>query len=579
MHIFSFDSAIPRSNQRETIGEALKEINRIKDEMQTLHLRFSDIEQGKLDILSVENVESQFEKLKQQLQLHTLLISELKKYHTEIEDLKSREEYRVQEEREMKNEIRKLKNDFHILSETVNSRSILQNSSIPGIVSKLEALQIEFDSLSNRVVKSEKTKAEVETLKRDVESLFIMKKTYDDQSFAIKQMKEDIHSIQLVMHEDIPQLKNEIQRKMNKTIHATNELKENFGDLRDQFKQITEERRHDHNVISQLATQAEQLRIQIQTIKMSQKDSSSSKMRQEELVNQCVKNIAKLAESVNNLQEKISNHLIGLSIAKSNNSYSVVGSKSSSHIKTPVVINKSTPKGGGNYYEVATNVSDNYKRVVGKSRHSPRSHKYSNNYFSLPDTPSTQAPPILSSNSIGRLSSFFGGRELSGIMSSSSLTSSNCIESSNIDSANNSRPTTNNTCDQEDIIASSSSAEEEKIITKRRVQVDGFLQDSSGLKHPSAGFLEAKSSVNSSEETSCTCSGENFLVGNTFHERGGVDHRDQHHHHIAMMSSLTESNSKVSSSITTPKKGGERCKTTSCNGNNAVATSDFLSHF
>ncbi|CAD98411.1 Low complexity hypothetical protein [Cryptosporidium parvum] len=565
MHIFSFDSAIPRSNQRETIGEVLKEINRIKDEMQTLHLRFSDIEQGKLDILSIENVESQFEKLKQQLQLHTLLISELRKYHTEIEDLKNKEEYRTQEERELKNEIRKLKSDFHLLSETVNSRNSIQNSNIPSIISKLEGLQIEFDSLNNRMIKNEKTKAEVESLKRDVENLSIMKKSYDDQSFIIKQMKEDIHSIQSVIQEDIPQLKNEIQRKMNKTIQATNELKENFGELKDQFKQITEERRHDHNVITQLATQAEQLRIQIQTIKMSQKDSSSSKMRQEELVNQCVKNIAKLAESVNNLQEKISNHLIGLSIAKSNNSFSVVGSKSNSHIKTPIVINKTTPK--GNYYEVATNGSENYKRMSSKSKNSPRSHnKYTGNHFTLPDTPSTQAPPVLSSNSVGRLSSFFGNRELSGIASSSSLTSSNYIESSNIDSANNSRPTTNNTCDQEDDIITPSTIEEERIITKRRVSTDGFLQDCS-LKHSSTSFLEIKSSVNSSEETNCTTSSENFLIRNTLHPRSD----------LVMMSTLTESNSKLSSSITTPKKSGDRSKTTSCNGNHAI--SDFLSHF
>ncbi|TRY51300.1 Uncharacterized protein CTYZ_00001566 [Cryptosporidium tyzzeri] len=565
MHIFSFDSAIPRSNQRETIGEVLKEINRIKDEMQTLHLRFSDIEQGKLDILSIENVESQFEKLKQQLQLHTLLISELRKYHTEIEDLKNKEEYRTQEERELKNEIRKLKSDFHLLSETVNSRNSIQNSNIPSIISKLEGLQIEFDSLNNRMIKNEKTKAEVESLKRDLENLSIMKKSYDDQSFIIKQMKEDIHSIQSVIQEDIPQLKNEIQRKMNKTIQATNELKENFGELKDQFKHITEERRHDHNVITQLATQAEQLRIQIQTIKMSQKDSSSSKMRQEELVNQCVKNIAKLAESVNNLQEKISNHLIGLSIAKSNNSFSVVGSKSNSHIKTPIVINKTTPK--GNYYEVATNGSENYKRMSGKSKNSPRSHnKYTGNHFTLPDTPSTQAPPVLSSNSVGRLSSFFGNRELSGIASSSSLTSSNYIESSNIDSANNSRPTTNNTCDQEDDIITPPTIEEERIITKRRVSTDGFLQDCS-LKHSSASFLEIKSSVNSSEETNCTTSSENFLIRNTLHPRSD----------LVMMSTLTESNSKLSSSITTPKKSGDRSKTTSCNGNHAI--SDFLSHF
>ncbi|OII73267.1 uncharacterized protein cubi_02499 [Cryptosporidium ubiquitum] len=565
MHIFSFDSAIPRSNQRETIGEVLKEINRIKDEMQTLHLRFSDIEQGKLDILSIENVESQFEKLKQQLQLHTLLISELRKYHTEIEDLKNKEEYRVQEERELKNEIRKLKNDFHLLSETVNSRNSIQNSNIPSIISKLESLQIEFDSLNNRMIKSEKTKTEVEALKRDVENLSIMKKSYDDQSFTIKQMKEDIHSIQSVIHEDIPQLKNEIQRKMNKTIQATNELKENFGELKDQFKQITEERRHDHNVITQIATQAEQLRIQIQTIKMSQKDSSSSKMRQEELVNQCVKNIAKLAESVNNLQEKISNHLIGLSMTKSANSYSVVGSKSNSHIKTPIVINKTTPK--GNYYEVATNGSENYKRIACKSKNSPRSHKYSNNHFSLPDTPSTQAPPILSSNSAGRLSSFFGNRELSGIASSSSLASSNYIESSNIDSINNSRPTTNNTCDQEEDIIASSTIEEERIINKRRVPTDEFMQDC-GLKHSSASFLEIKSSVNSSEETNCTSSGENFLIGNNLlHPRSD----------LVMMSTLTESNSKLSSSTNSPKKSGERSKITSCNGNHN--TSDFLSHF
>ncbi|KAK9172199.1 hypothetical protein CmeUKMEL1_08925 [Cryptosporidium meleagridis] len=565
MHIFSFDSAIPRSNQRETIGEVLKEINRIKDEMQTLHLRFSDIEQGKLDILSIENVESQFEKLKQQLQLHTLLISDLRKYHTEIEDLKNKEEFRAQEERELKNEIRKLKSDFHLLSETVNSRNSIQNSNIPSIISKLEGLQIEFDSLNNRMIKNEKTKAEVESLKRDVENLSIMKKSYDDQSFIIKQMKEDIHSIQSVIQEDIPQLKNEIQRKMNKTIQATNELKENFGELKDQFKQITEERRHDHNVITQLATQAEQLRIQIQTIKMSQKDSSSSKIRQEELVNQCVKNIAKLAESVNNLQEKISNHLIGLSIAKSNNSFSVVGSKSNSHIKTPIVINKATPK--GNYYEVATNGSENYKRMSSKSKNSPRSHnKYTGNHFTLPDTPSTQAPPVLSSNSAGRLSSFFGNRELSGIASSSSLTSSNYIESSNIDSANNSRPTTNNTCDQEDDIITPSTIEEERIITNRRVSADGFLQDCS-LKHSSKSFLEIKSSVNSSEETNCTTSSENFLIRNTLHPRSD----------LVMMSTLTESNSKLSSSINTPKKSGDRSKTTSCNGNHAI--SDFLSHF
>ncbi|KAH8583157.1 uncharacterized protein ELE39_002096 [Cryptosporidium sp. chipmunk genotype I] len=564
MHIFSFDSAIPRSNQRETIGEVLKEINRIKDEMQTLHLRFSDIEQGKLDILSIENVESQFEKLKQQLQLHTLLISELRKYHTEIEDLKNKEEYRVQEERELKNEIRKLKNDFHLLSETVNSRNSIQNSNIPSIISKLEGLQIEFDSLNNRMIKNEKTKTEVEALKRDVENLSIMKKVYDDQSFTIKQMKEDIHSIQSVIHEDIPQLKNEIQRKMNKTIQATNELKENFGELKDQFKQITEERRHDHNVITQLATQAEQLRIQIQTIKMSQKDNSSSKMRQEELVNQCVKNIAKLAESVNNLQEKISNHLIGLSIAKSTNSFSAVGPKSNSHIKTPVVINKTTPR--SNYYEVATNGSENYKRMPSKSKNSPRTHKYSSNHFTLPDTPSTQAPPVLSSNSVGRLSSFFGNRELSGIASSSSLTSSNYIESSNIDSTNNSRPTTNNTCDQEEDITSPSTIEEERIITKIRVPTDGFMQDCN-LKHSSASFLEIKSSVNSSEETNCTSSGENFLIGNTLNPRSD----------LVMMSTLTESNSKLSSSITTPKKSGDRSKITSCNGNHVK--SDFLSHF
>ncbi|KAJ1606441.1 Low complexity hypothetical protein [Cryptosporidium canis] len=543
MHIFSFDSAIPRSSQRETIGEVLKEINRIKDEMQTLHLRFTDIEQGKLEALSIENVESQFEKLKQQLQLHTLLISELRKYHSEIEDLKSRDEYKMQEERELKNEIRKLKNDLHILSETVNSRNAIQNSSIPSIVSKLDGLQIEFDSLNNRVAKSEKTKAEVEALKRDVEHLSVMKKAYEDQSFTIKQMKEDILSIQSVVHEDIPQLKNEVQRKINKTIQATNELKENFGDLRDQFKQITEERRHDHNVITQIATQAEQLRIQIQTIKMSQKDSSSSKMRQEELVNQCVKNIAKLAESVNNLQEKISNHLIGLSMAKSNSGYSVAGSKSSSHIKTPVVISKGTPK--GNYYEVAANGSENYKRITNKSKNSPRSYKYSGSYFSLPDTPSTQAPPIMSSNSVGRLSSFFGSRELSGIVSSSSLTSSN------VDSTNNSRPTTNNTCDHEEDTLVSSCADDEKITSVRSDQIDALAQ--------------VCSSKHSSEETCSTYPGENFLLANTLNPKAN----------LVVMSTLTESNS---SSITTPKKTRERSKMASCNGNSSTA-SDFLSHF
>ncbi|KAF7456188.1 hypothetical protein HWI79_3274 [Cryptosporidium felis] len=559
MHIFSFDSAIPRSNQRETIGEVLKEINRIKDEMQTLHLRFSDIEQGKLDFMSIENVEGQFEKLKQQLQLHTLLISELRKYHTEIEELKHKEEYRAQEERELKSELRKLKSDFHLLSETVNNRNSFQNSNIPSIISKLESLQIEFDSFNNRLAKSEKTKSEVESLKRDVENLSIMKKNYDDQSYIIKQMKEEMRSIQTVVHEDIPQLKNEIQRKMNKTIQATNELKENFGELKDQFRLISEERRHDHNAITQLATQAEQLRIQIQTIRMSQKDNSSSKMRQEELVNQCVKNIAKLAESVNNLQEKISNHLIGLSMAKSTNSgYSVVASKSNSHLKTPVVISKTIPK--GSYYEMTTNVGTENKRISSKSRNSPSHQKSSSNHhFSLPDTPSTQAPPILSSNSTGgRLGTFFGVRELSGVISTNSLVSSNCI-----DSANNSRPTTNNTCDQDEVIASSS-VDEESVVS-RETSGEDFV-GSRNLKRPSSNFLEIKSSVNSSEETNFTSSNENFLIANSLNTKAD----------LVIMSTLTESNSKLSSNVTTPKLSGNQSKIASNNGNRV---SDFLGQF
>ncbi|KAH7649495.1 hypothetical protein FG379_001121 [Cryptosporidium bovis] len=560
MHIFSFDSAIPRSKQKETISEVLKDINRIKDEMQTLHLRFSDIEHGKLDLLSIENVESQFEKMKQQLQLHTLLISELRKYHSEIDDLKHKEEYRLQEERELRNELRKLKNEFQILSETVNNRNILHSTNLPGIISKLDSLQIDFETLSSRVTKNEKLKSEMENIKRDVNGLSTIKKNIDDQNYIIKQMKEDISLIQSVVHEDIPQLKSEIQRKMNKTIQATNELKETVSELKDQFRTINDERRQDHNVISQLATQAEQLRIQIQAVKINQKDQSSNKLRQEELVNQCVKNIAKLAESVNNLQEKISNHLIGLSVSKSNNGFSVTGSKNNSHIKTPILVNKTTPK--GNYYEVASN-NENYKRLANKGKNSPRNQKSITNYFSLPDTPSTQAP-MMSTNS-ERLGSFFGGRELCGIISTSSHSSSNFTENCHIDSLNNSRQTTNNTCDQDNQnIILSTNIDDERIVS-RTISEEDEVSNSDNSKKLNSTFLEIKSSVNSSEETNCTTSDGNYLVSNK---------KDTSN----MLLSLSEVNDgKLSSINSSPRKTEDKLVSSS----NAIVTnnnSNFIRH-
>ncbi|OII77650.1 hypothetical protein cand_014660 [Cryptosporidium andersoni] len=485
MHISSFDSAIPRENKRETISGVLKDMNRIKDEVHTLHLRFSDMEQGKLDIVSAQNLETQFEKLKQQLQLHTLLIAELRKYHSEIDELKSKDHKHTQEEHKLRLEIRKLKNDLLILTETVSSHNMTSRI-IPDITTKVESLQTEYIKFKSQIHTSERNKVDIEALRREVEKLSLTTKRYDEQTFSLHKLREEVGMIQNVIHQDIPQLKSEIQRKMNKTIQVTNELKESVDELSDKVRIINEEKKQDRNLISQLVNQAEQLRLQVHSIRISQKDSSN-KIRQEELVNQCVHNIAKLAESVNSLQEKISTHLIALSSARStsgsiHNEYkkSAIQSKVNSLPNTPYDSKISQIKLKEQYKQNEAVTSSHYFNGIKEKRDPNIS------YYLLPETPSTQAPAASHSSHLD--SCFFNDL--------------------NFNDSNNSRPTTNNTIDTDYNNISSS------IVTSSSVELaicDGkqFLQ----IDNEKDGNT-VTTNYTTSEDNNCNSSGENSNNGN-----------------------------------------------------------------